>query len=135
MKSLPGSYRQALAALNKGCSGQQGCIVRFEDNTLEIGMSYILNEMNPERFCPKKLVSLARTEPELYRSLDAYLKANCNSSMASKALSLQRNSFVYRLEKIKRFLGMDLEDADSRLLLLVSIKLIELYGLENLQDR
>ena len=98
-------------------------------------MSYILNEMNPERFCPKALVSLARSEPELYRSLDAYLKANCNSSMASKALSLQRNSFVYRLEKIKRLLGMDLEDPDVRLLLNISFKLIDLYGLENLQDR
>ncbi len=135
MKSLPGSYRQALAALNKGCRGQQSCIVRFEDNTLEIGMSYILNEMNPERFCPKELVLLARTDPELYRSLDAYLKANCNSNMASKSLSLQRNSFVYRLEKIKRLLNMDLEDPDTRLLLLISFKLIELYGLENLQDR
>lgn len=135
IKSLPGSYRQAIAALEKSYAEQSERIVRFEDNTLEIGMSYILNEMNPERFCPKALVSLARSEPELYRSLDAYLKANCNSSMASKALSLQRNSFVYRLEKIKRLLGMDLEDPDVRLLLNISFKLIDLYGLENLQDR
>ena len=30
---------------------------------------------------------------------------------------------------------MDLEDPDVRLLLNISFKLIDLYGLENLQDR
>lgn len=135
IKGLPGSYRQALAALKTSYSEQDKRIAKFEDNTLEIGMSYILGEMNPERFCPKELVSLARSEPELYRSLDAYLKANCNSNMASKALSIQRNSFVYRLEKIKRLLGMDFDDPDVRLLLSISYKLIDLYGLENIQDR
>lgn len=131
---LPGSYLQAFAALRKGYGlTESQHLVRFESNALDIGMSLILKKMNPEFFCPQELITLAITEPDLYAALETYLRANCNSSVASKKLYLQRNSFIYRLEKTKKLLSLDLDDPDARLWLLVSFKLLELYGIESLK--
>ena len=96
-------------------------------------MNFIMKEMAPERFCPKELLELAQQDHDLFVALKTYLLSNCNSSEAGKRLSLQRNSFVYRLEKARRLLGLDLDDPDTRLLLLISFKLIDLYGLSNIE--
>lgn len=131
LDSIPDSYRQARAALHAGFAEEEAGLVRFGERALDIGLGFIAKEMGPERFSPRPLVEMARQCQDLYRILEAYLKANCNSNAASKQLNLQRNSFVYRLEKAKQLLAMDLDDPDVRLLLLLSLKLVERYGLDN----
>ena len=96
-------------------------------------MNFIMKELGPERFCARSLIELAQRDHDLYLVLETYLEENCNSNAAAKKLALQRNSFVYRLEKTKKLLGMDLDDPDVRLLLLISFKLIDLYGLDNIE--
>ena len=46
-------------------------------------------------------------------TLEAYFKANGNVSEASKNLFIHRNTFIYRLEKIKEILKTDLNDAEQ----------------------
>ena len=133
LRSLRDSYRQAFAALRMGYVGGSEELVPFPAHALEIGMNFIMKEMAPERFCPKELLELAQQDHDLFVALKTYLLSNCNSSEAGKRLSLQRNSFVYRLEKARRLLGLDLDDPDTRLLLLISFKLIDLYGLSNIE--
>ena len=133
LRSLQSSYAQAFAALRMGYAETDRHLVRFADHALDIGMNFIMKELGPERFCPRALIELTQHDHELYVALEAYLKANCNSSVAARRLHLQRNSFVYRLEKARKLLGMDLDDPDVRLLLLISFKLIDLYGLDNME--
>ncbi len=133
LRSLQSSYAQAFAALRMGYAETDRHLVRFADHALDIGMNFIMKELGPERFCPRALIELAQHDHDLYVALEAYLKANCNSSVAARRLHLQRNSFVYRLEKARKLLGMDLDDPDVRLLLLISFKLIDLYGLDNME--
>lgn len=131
LRSLQNSYHQASNAL-RVCQTTQKHLACFGDHTLDIGMNFIVKEMTPEYFCPRSLIGLAQQNTELYLALKTYLKANCNSNIAAKNLDLQRSSFVYRLEKARRAVSLDLDDPDTRLLLLISIKLIDLYGLGNM---
>ncbi len=131
LRNLQDSYHQAFSALRMGYAGSQP-LVRFGDHALDIGMNFIMKEIGPEHFCPRALVEIAQSNPSLYLVLETYLNGNCNSSVAAKQLRLQRSSFVYRLEKARKLLGLDLDDPDTRLLLLISLKLINLYGLDNM---
>lgn len=133
LRSLRDSYRQAFAALNMAYTNGDNRLILFSEHALDIGMNFIMEQMNPERFCPHTLLELAQQNQDLFLILKTYLMSNCNSNEASKRLKLQRNSFVYRLEKVKKLLGLDLNDPDIRLLLLISFKLIDLYGLSNME--
>lgn len=132
LRSLTGSFRQAFSALRVAYKADKpsACLYPFKDCALEIGMDFIVKEMSPEHFCPKSLILLARNDTELYESLKVYIESNCNASVASKTLFLQRNSLIYRLEKVKKKTSFDLDDPDTRLLIQISLKLIDLYGLE-----
>ena len=133
LRSLRDSYRQAFAALRQGYAANDDQLILFTDHALNIGMNFIMKEMNPERFCPRPLIELAQQNQDLYLALKTYLVSGCNSSEASKHLNLQRSSFVYRLEKAKKILALDLDNPDVRLLLLISFKLVDLYGLSNME--
>ena len=50
---------------------------------------------------------------DLMATLEAYFKANGNVSEAAKNLFIHRNTFIYRLEKIKEILKTDLNDAEQ----------------------
>ena len=41
---------------------------------------------------------------------------------------MHRNSVIYRLNKIQEILGLDLDDPDVRLRLLISFKILELQN-------
>lgn len=131
MRTLPGCYQQALSALTsiKSSADPATYLVSFEEVTTQVGIGFIADEIYPEFFCPKKLMYLAKHEPELYETLKVFLASNCNANAASKTLFLQRNSLIYRLEKIKKLTDFDLDDSDTRLLLLTSFKIFELYDL------
>lgn len=49
---------------------------------------------------------------ELMSTLESYFMANGNVSIASKAMFIHRNTFIYRIEKIKQILLNDLKDAE-----------------------
>jgi PucR family transcriptional regulator, purine catabolism regulatory protein len=49
---------------------------------------------------------------ELMSTLESYYLANGNVSIASKAMFIHRNTFIYRIEKIKQILHNDLKDAE-----------------------
>jgi PucR family transcriptional regulator, purine catabolism regulatory protein len=50
---------------------------------------------------------------DLMATLEAYFKANGNVSEAAKNLFIHRNTFIYRLEKIKEILKTDFSDAEQ----------------------
>ena len=49
---------------------------------------------------------------QFMNTLEAYYLANGNASVASKAMFVHRNTFIYRIEKIKEILQTDLKDSE-----------------------
>lgn len=64
----------------------------------------------------------ARHADILIETLDAFFAANGNSTRAAEALTLHRNSLLYRLNQARELLGQDLNDPELRLSLQLAIK-------------
>lgn len=62
---------------------------------------------------------------ELYTTLKIYLRSGGNASKSAEKLFIHRSSLMKRLNKIEKVTGIDLENADTRLYLLLSYQLLE----------
>jgi len=63
-----------------------------------------------------------RKQSDLIRTLNGFFAANGNLAKAAQDLDVHRNTLVYRLERISELTGMDLDDADNRLILHLALK-------------
>ncbi len=74
-------------------------------------------------------VSDSARRSEFVRTLDAFLRAGGNHMRAARALSVHRNTLIYRLERIQELLGgADLEDPEMRLNLQLALKIRAALG-------
>jgi PucR family transcriptional regulator, purine catabolism regulatory protein len=64
-----------------------------------------------------------RKQSDLIRTLNGFFEANGNLAQAAKDLDVHRNTLVYRLERISELTELDLNDADNRLILHLSLKI------------
>lgn len=64
-----------------------------------------------------------RKQSDLIRTLTGFFEANGNLAQAAKDLDVHRNTLVYRLERISELTDLDLDDADNRLILHLSLKI------------
>ena len=62
----------------------------------------------------------------LMETLVAFIECNGNISQAAKMIYVHRNTFIYRIDKIKQLLDSDLKDRDELLELNLAIKTMEL---------
>jgi purine catabolism regulator len=78
------------------------------------------------RFYSESLLPLVehdeRKQGELIRTLNGFFEANGNLAKAAIDLDVHRNTLVYRLERISELTGLDLNDADNRLILHLALK-------------
>jgi purine catabolism regulator len=63
-----------------------------------------------------------RKQGDLIRTLDGFFDANGNLAKAATDLDVHRNTLVYRLERITELTGIDLNDAENRLILHLALK-------------
>jgi purine catabolism regulator len=71
-----------------------------------------------------------RTGGELLQSLDAYLACGASPTAAAERLHLHRNGMLYRLQRIRELVPIDLDDAEQRLGLHLALRLAEVIGIE-----
>jgi purine catabolism regulator len=64
-----------------------------------------------------------RTGGELVRTLDAYLSAGCSPTAAAERLHLHRNGLLYRLQRIREILPVNLDDPERRLALHLALRI------------
>jgi purine catabolism regulator len=64
-----------------------------------------------------------RKQGDLVRTLNGFFDANGNLAKAATDLDVHRNTLVYRLERISELTGLDLNDADNRLILNLALKI------------
>ncbi|HEY3082488.1 MAG TPA: helix-turn-helix domain-containing protein [Chloroflexota bacterium] len=64
-----------------------------------------------------------RSNGELLRTLDAYLACGCSPTAAAERLHLHRNGLLYRLQRIREILPVDLDDPEQRLGLHLALRI------------
>jgi purine catabolism regulator len=66
-----------------------------------------------------------RTGGELVRTLDAYLSVGCSPTAAAEKLHLHRNGLLYRLQRIREIVPVNLDDPERRLALHLALRIGE----------
>ena len=122
--------KQADFALEIGSqSGEKKQIFRFSEYILQYILTRYDGAFPVKHLCPKGLLSLHKHSDEsnidLLQTLDTYLKNEMRITGTANELYLHRSSLVYRLNKIKKLLAVDLDDPDVRLYLRVCLYLMK----------
>ena len=68
---------------------------------------------------------------DLLRTLQVYFEAGENISLAAKRIFIHRNSFNYRLDKIKEILKTDLQDSEENFSYQLAIKIFKLLQMKS----
>jgi len=63
---------------------------------------------------------------QLIETLESYFKAGCNVSIAAKNMYIHRNTFIYRMNKIKSILKSEINDSEEILNLQLALMIIKL---------
>lgn len=123
LNDLRGYCEQAISALQ---NEQQEGLSFYSSVMLEHMLDYIPKEQSRFLISPD-LLRLEEAEGRysfsLLETLQAYLECNCNLNRTAERLYLHKNTLLYRLHHIRTLLRCDLNDADHRLLLMLSFKL------------
>jgi len=123
------SYRQAqLAATVAAAVPAVGDLARWADLGAFRMLAQIPVYEDCERSLDPRLVMLLGTDPELVRTVEAYLDLAGDAKRTAEYLHLHRATLYYRLDKAQQLTGVDLRDGNDRLALHMSLKLARLVG-------
>ena len=122
-------YLQALFALQQAMSQPSTPLIsHFKEYTLDYILSYGTSIIPARLLCAGCILKLAEHDDgaavSYCDSLRIYLDSGRNMMETARALNIKRNTFLARLERIMRFIDMDLEDEDSRLYIQISLRLV-----------
>lgn len=127
---LPQGHTQATAALELGKrSGSMIWCHRFDDYVLEYILDESSSRISPELLCSDALAILQKYDEknntELYHTLKTYLELERNVLQTANTLFIHRSTLFYRIERIRKLTNIDLDNSKTRLILLLSFRLIE----------
>lgn len=130
-RELRSYHRQSLIALDYASRPQAFLWVQFFS---DIVLEYILEQSNRELplnlVCSQKILQLRQYDTEhqtdFYVTLDSYIRNRFNAVQTAKELQIHRSTFLYRMERLQTLFGLDLEEEDSLLYTLLSMKMLEL---------
>lgn len=125
LSALRGYCDQAEAAL----AAEAGTGLHFYRSIMLEHMISCLPEAQTEFLISPDIARLEEAEKQysfsLVDTLREYLACNCNLIKTAERLFIHKNTLLYRMNHIKSILQCDLNDADERLLLMLSFKLLE----------
>ncbi len=120
--SLQQYYLQAQSALEYGDT-KKGSINFCEDYALDYMRSRFHATLEIDMTSPV-LEELKKHDQkngtDYYNTLRVYLMCERDQTLAAKVLCIHRNSLVYRVNRLKEMLDVDLDDPDERLYLILS---------------
>lgn len=132
-KSLYYFYQQAVFSLEAGKKKHPTqWYFYFEDYQLDYFFRHAKKGTIPEAYIPEGLSNLMRYDKRKGTSyaqlLNIYLEHDRNIADTIRIAYLHRNTFLYRLQRIKEILQMDLNDPQVRLLLRMTFQLLKGEG-------
>ena len=100
----------------------------------EIALYYLLEQSKGE--LPKELVGSQKIlglksfdekhHTDYYNTLMLYVRNHLNAVQTAKQLFIHRSTFLYRMEKIKELIHLDLDDYDTLLYVMMTFRMMEL---------
>ncbi|WP_051969412.1 PucR family transcriptional regulator [Kitasatospora azatica] len=131
LDQAPDSRRTADLALRALLFGNSPrSFARAEELADAVALLYLLDALHdtvpPVDTPVSRLVryTTQRGEGALLDTLRAYLDHSGDRSKAAEALAVHRNTFKYRLDKLPKVCGIDLDDPDARLLAQLQLRLL-----------
>lgn len=127
---LPKAYQQARIALDLGrMSDSMYWYYYFEDYMLGYMVQCAIKEVPIQLLCATALYKLQdydrENNTELYQTLFVFLRLERNLLKTSTELFIHRSTLSYRLKRIRKITGADLDDPRERLRLLMSFYMLE----------
>jgi len=124
--SLQHFYRQARIALEH-CVPRPGHVQSIQDHLLAFLLETVQTSANMELRHPAVLLlaeydRIHRTD--LLHVLEVFLKHFCSQSETARALFLHRSSVIRKLDRIVQLTGIDFDDYETRLHLMISFALM-----------
>lgn len=123
-------HRQSCIALDFASRPQSFLWVRhFSDVVLD----YILEQSNRELplhlICSQQILEMQRYDKEhqtdFYETLQCYIHNHFNAVQTAKELQIHRSTFLYRMERLQTLFQLDLNQEDSLLYILLSMKMLD----------
>lgn len=130
LSEIRSRYSQARIALDHiQQGGSYSWRMHFRDMTLSYILSNCTGELSPRAVCSEKLLQLQKYDAEhhtdLCNTLRCYIECRFNALETTRRLFIHRSTFLYRLERIRELFGIDLEDPDELLHIMISFRLLE----------
>ncbi|WP_196591581.1 PucR family transcriptional regulator [Pectinatus frisingensis] len=122
-------YIQAFSALELGANAASDmCYYKFEDYCLEYMLKNSYQNLIPESLCPNGLIEMREYDrahnTQYIQTLKTYFEEKYNVTHAAKKMYIHRTTFIDRLERIKNFLGMNLEDSRTCFYLMIALEIM-----------
>ncbi|MCI8854007.1 MAG: hypothetical protein HFI32_11010 [Lachnospiraceae bacterium] len=123
-------YRQSVIALEVGNQKfPYKWVHRFDDIALDYLLEQCRGELPKQLVCARKILNLRQYDEkhntDYFHTLHVYVKNHLNAVQTAKLLFIHRSTFLYRMEKIKELLRMDLDDYDMLLYVMITFKIME----------
>jgi purine catabolism regulator len=130
LEEWPEVHKQAIQAMCLADRLKMDTAVDFN----HIGVYQLLLELEVmpavQRYSEKIIGPLVKYDADhnsnLVQTLSSYFNNHGNISQTSDMLFIHRNTLLYRLDRIKTLTGQDLDDADERLALQLSLKVCQI---------
>jgi PucR family transcriptional regulator, purine catabolism regulatory protein len=127
---LRGAYREAKDSISIAAELGERDVTTFYGDLKLYQLLLMLKEKglsSMKRFYAESLQPLVehdeRKQGDLVRTLAGFFESNGNLAKAAGDLDVHRNTLVYRLERISDLTGLDLDEADNRLILHLALKI------------
>lgn len=122
-------YQEALFALRQlDTMPSPTQLVLFREVTLEHFLQFGFSIIPIRLLCAPCIIRLAEHDLDssvsYCDSLEKYLGTGCNLAETARLLNITRNTFLSRLERIMRYIDLDINNGDDRLLIQISLRLI-----------
>lgn len=112
----------------------KGNVSHFDDYSVYHFLDSNIKDMELEDFFLKQLGKIYEHDHAFGTSfmitLENYFAHNQNVSEAAKAMFIHRNTFIYRIDKIKEILNMDMKNAEELLQIQLALKIGKLLHKE-----
>lgn len=121
--ALVDAYREARIAL--GLSAQLGMAAPCGFSDLRVYSTLVgLAEDRAGRALAEELLEPLRSAPgDLVTAVRAYVEAGGNLNQAARALSVHRNTMLYKIERATKALDWDLRDPEAQFAVWLALKL------------
>ena len=122
------SHEEAKKALSYSKIFRNKKLIHYD----ELGIFRLLcmdhQEQEIKKFCQECIMPLVEydrnKDGELVKTLQVYFDCGGNLKQVCKKMYIHYNTILYRIQKIQQITGVDLSDADSRLNLEISLKIM-----------